>query len=236
MYGLIQQELLNVAFSTLPWAVQLRSSYGTISTMDGFSESDLVVLTNKLNQELSDYVGPDVELVVFPVNNAVTPATQLTCLHLPTPDALIRLGDSGGHTQRGISLILRARAYLDLLALRRPSPPDYMRVISCTGCGALAIFIASHEASFKVPSDCYTMVAHRVLGLTAERASHVRKCHRRNEASSESCGYRSSSTVSGTSMSGELSTSAMLMEHIPRCPCSWFVNCHSTPRPDCPRA
>jgi hypothetical protein len=71
-----------------------------------------------VNQNLSDYVGPDVELVVSPVNNAVAPATQLTCLHLPTPDALTRLGDYGGHIQRGISRILRARAYLDLLAFR----------------------------------------------------------------------------------------------------------------------
>jgi hypothetical protein len=46
----------------------------------------------------------------------VAPATQLTSLQLPTPDALTRLGDSGGHIQRGISSILRARAYLDLLA------------------------------------------------------------------------------------------------------------------------
>jgi hypothetical protein len=64
MYGLIRQELLSVATSTLPWAVQLCSSYYTISTMGGFSESDLVVLRNTLNQDLSDYVGPDVELVV----------------------------------------------------------------------------------------------------------------------------------------------------------------------------
>jgi hypothetical protein len=84
--------------------------------MGGVSESDLVVLTNTLNQNLSDYAGPDVELVVSPVNNAVAPSTQLSCLQLPTPDALTRLGDSGGHIQRGISRILRARAYLDLLA------------------------------------------------------------------------------------------------------------------------
>jgi hypothetical protein len=63
--------------------------------MGGFSESDLVVLTNTMNQNLSDYAGPDVELVVSPVNNAVAPATQLTCLQLPTPDALTCLGDSG---------------------------------------------------------------------------------------------------------------------------------------------
>jgi hypothetical protein len=91
--------------------------------MGGVSESDLVVLTNTLNQDLSDYVGPDVKLVISPVNNAVAPATQLTCLQLPTPDALTRSGDSGGHTQRGTSRILRARAYLDLLAFCRPSPP-----------------------------------------------------------------------------------------------------------------
>jgi hypothetical protein len=76
LYGLIRHELLSVATSTLPWAVQLRSSYDTISTMGGFSESDIVVLTNTLNQYLSDYVGSDVELVVSPVNNAVAPATQ----------------------------------------------------------------------------------------------------------------------------------------------------------------
>jgi hypothetical protein len=63
--------------------------------MGEFSESDLVVLTNTLNQDLSDYVGLDVELVVSPVNNAVAPATPLTCLQLLTPDALTRSGDSG---------------------------------------------------------------------------------------------------------------------------------------------
>jgi hypothetical protein len=49
MYSLIRHEELNVATSTLPSAVQLRSSSDTISTMGGFSESDLVVLTNTLN-------------------------------------------------------------------------------------------------------------------------------------------------------------------------------------------
>jgi hypothetical protein len=43
--------------------------------MGGFSESDLVVLTNTINQDLSDYDGPDADLVVSPVNNAVAPAT-----------------------------------------------------------------------------------------------------------------------------------------------------------------
>jgi hypothetical protein len=78
LYGLIRHELLNVATSALPWAVQLRNSYDSISTVGGFSESDLVVLSNTLNQDLSDYVGPDVQLVVTPVNNAVAPAPQLT--------------------------------------------------------------------------------------------------------------------------------------------------------------
>jgi hypothetical protein len=154
--------------------------------MGGFSESDLVVLSNTLNQDLSDYDGPDVELVVSPVNNApndVAPATQLTCLQLPTPDAFTTpSGDSGGHIKRGISCLLCARAYLDLLAFCRPSPPDHMRVISGTGRGALALFFASHESSFKVPSDWYMMAKHRVLGLTAERASYVRKCPRCSKA------------------------------------------------------
>jgi hypothetical protein len=97
MYGHIRHELLNVATSALPWAVQLRSSYDTISNMGGFSELDLVVLTNTLNQDLPDYARPGVELVVSPVNNAVAPATQLICLQIPTPDALTRSGDSAGH-------------------------------------------------------------------------------------------------------------------------------------------
>jgi hypothetical protein len=70
--------------------------------MGGFSESDLVVLTYTLNQDVSDYAGPDIELVVSPVNNAVAPATQLTYLQLPTLGALTRLGESGGHIQRDI--------------------------------------------------------------------------------------------------------------------------------------
>jgi hypothetical protein len=67
------------------------------------------------------------------------------------------------------------------------------------------------------------MAVHRVLSLTAERASHIRKCPRCNEAPSETRGYGSSSTVRGTSMSCERSTVAMLMDHIPRCPCSWCI-------------
>jgi hypothetical protein len=67
------------------------------------------------------------------------------------------------------------------------------------------------------------MAVHRVLGLTAERASHVRKCPRCNEAPLKSRGSVFSSTISSTSMSDERSTIALLMDHIPRCPCSWYV-------------
>jgi hypothetical protein len=98
------------------------------------------VLTNTLNQDLSDYVGFGVELVVSPVNNAVAPATQLTCLQLPIFDALTHSREFGGHIQRGISRIRPPRAYLDPLAFYRPSPPDYMKVNSGTGRGALALF------------------------------------------------------------------------------------------------
>jgi hypothetical protein len=44
-----------------------------------------------------------------------------------------------------------------------------------------------------------------------------------NEAPLGSRGCGSSSTVSGTSVSGERSTTAMLMDHMPRCPCSWYI-------------
>jgi hypothetical protein len=49
------------------------------------------VLTNTLNQALSECAGgPDVELVVSPVDNAAASPTYLICLQLPTPDALTR--------------------------------------------------------------------------------------------------------------------------------------------------
>jgi hypothetical protein len=109
--------------------------------MGRFLESDLVMSTNTLNQDhLSEYLVPDVDLVVSPVNNAVAPATLSTCLQLATPDALTRSGDSGGHIQRGISRILCARAYLDLLVYCRPTLSGYMMVILGTGRGVLAPF------------------------------------------------------------------------------------------------
>jgi hypothetical protein len=142
-----------------------------------------VVLTSTLNQDPSDNDGPDVELLVSPGSNAVEPGTKLTCLQLPTPDALTRSGDSGGHIQGDISRILRARAYIDLLRFadlpRRLYEGDFG--YGSRGFGSL---FASHESSFKVLSDFHIMAAHRVLGLTAERASHVRKCPRCNEAPS----------------------------------------------------
>jgi hypothetical protein len=96
-------------------------------------------------------------------------------------------------------------------------------VISGTGRGVLVLLFASHESSFKVPSNCYSMATHRAVGLVVERASHVRKCPRCSEASPQSRGSRSSSAVSGTYMSGERSTYAIFMGHIPRCPCAWYV-------------
>jgi hypothetical protein len=55
-----------------------------------------------------------------------------------------------------------------------PSLPDYMRLVSDTSRGALAIFSASHESSLKVSFDCYTMATYGVLGLNVERASNVK--------------------------------------------------------------
>jgi fructose-specific phosphotransferase system IIC component len=95
-----------------------------------------------------------------------------------------------------------------------------MQLISGTGRGALALFLASLESGFKVPADCYTMAAHRVMCLTMNCATYVWKCPRYNGAPPESRGSGSSSTVSGTSMSGERSTIALLKDPIPWCPCS----------------
>jgi hypothetical protein len=98
-----------------------------------------------------------------------------------------------------------------------------MRVISGTSRGALAIFFAPHESNSKVTFDRHTIAANRVLGLIVERAFHVRKLPPGIEAPLESRGSISSSTVPGTSMSGERSTFAMIMDRIPRCTCSWYV-------------
>jgi hypothetical protein len=54
---------------------QLRNSVDTISNMGKYSESDLAVLTCTLNQHLSDFTCPNVELVVSPVDNAAASAT-----------------------------------------------------------------------------------------------------------------------------------------------------------------
>jgi hypothetical protein len=68
--------------------------------MGGFSESDIAVLTSALNKDFSDYDGPDDEqLLVSPVDNAAASATRSTCLQIPSPDALTRTGDLGGHIQ-----------------------------------------------------------------------------------------------------------------------------------------
>jgi hypothetical protein len=69
----------------------------------------------------------------------------MICLQVPTPDALTRPSDMKGYLQCGNSRTLKARAFLDLLVFCGPSPPDYMRVVSGTGRGALAMFFASHE-------------------------------------------------------------------------------------------
>jgi hypothetical protein len=141
----------------------------------------------------------------YPIDFPTTSDSR--CSHL--------LGRFWGHIQRGDSRILRVRAYLDLLAFCGSSQPDDMRAISGTFRGALVLFFASRESNFKVPPDCYTMAAHRMIGLNAERASHARKCPRCNELPPKFRGSGSSSTVSSTSMSGEHSTIAMLMGHIP---------------------
>jgi hypothetical protein len=153
------------------------------------------VLSNTLNHDRSDYDGPYVELVVSPVDKATAAATQFTCSLLSI--SYTHSADSEGYILWGISRILRAWAYLDLVAFCRPSPPNYMKVIMGTGRGAMTLFFASHESSSKVSSDCYSaMVAHGVvMGLIVELSSHVRKCPRCNEAPPQSLGYGFLTTV-----------------------------------------
>jgi hypothetical protein len=141
----------------------------------GFSDVDLTVLATTLDQDLSEFVGHDVELFPSRAASPAAVAPRMTCLQVWTPDALTRPSDTKGHLQRGISRTLKARVFLDLLAFSGPSPPNYLNIVLGTGHGASAMFLASQESSFRVPSDYYIMAAYRVLCLTSGHAFHVHK-------------------------------------------------------------
>jgi hypothetical protein len=107
-YGVIRREVHSVATSTLPWAVQLRASYATISRIGGFSDVDLTVLATTLDQDLSEYVGSDVEFVPSSSAFPVAPAPRMTCLQVPIPDALTRPnGKKGGTSSAKLHALLR---------------------------------------------------------------------------------------------------------------------------------
>jgi hypothetical protein len=78
---------------------------------------NLALLATTLDQNLYGYVGHDVELVPSPVASAVTQATRMTSLQVPTLDALTRPCDTKGHLQRGISRITRTRDFSRSLRL-----------------------------------------------------------------------------------------------------------------------
>jgi hypothetical protein len=182
LYGIIRHELHNVATSTLDWAEHLRASFPTISLSGGFSYVDLTVLATTLDQDLPDYERLKDEFVPSHAATSAALAPRMICLQVLTPDALNRPSNTKGHLYCGISRNIKARAFLNLLAICDPSPTDYMRVVSGTGSEALAMFFASHKSSFHVPSHCYMMAARRVLGLTPGHALHVRKWPRCNES------------------------------------------------------
>jgi hypothetical protein len=139
---------------------------------------------------------------------------------VPTPYVVTRRSDTKGHLQRGTSRTLKARVFLDLLALCGPSPLDYIWIVSGANRETLVMSFTSHESSFRVPCDCLMMAAHRVLGLTPCRASHVQKSPRCNGSPVDRRGSSSSSTSSLASMSLKRTPVSMLMGHIPRCACS----------------
>jgi hypothetical protein len=176
-------------------------------------------LTNTHNQCFPDYAGPDVELVVSPVNNAVA-HTFFTCLQLPTPDALTRSGDSGGTFNgafRGFFVpgpTLTYWRFADLLHILHEGAFGY----GSRDFGSLFRFTCVYfEGTIRLLCDGCALGAWPHCGACL---SCSRKCHRSNWAPLEFRGFRSSPTVLGTSMSGERSTTAMLMDRIPRCPCS----------------
>jgi hypothetical protein len=113
-------------------------------------------------------------------------------LQIPTLEALTHSEDYWGRVQWGISCILPARAYLDLLAFHGSFPPEFMRSISITARCALELFFSSsHEYGFRM-SNCYMMVVHRVLELSPKGTSHARTFPRCNEAPIVTRGFGSS--------------------------------------------
>jgi hypothetical protein len=50
-----------------------------------------------LDQDRRDFVGHDVELVHSHADSPAALAPRMTCLQVPTPDALIRPSDTKGH-------------------------------------------------------------------------------------------------------------------------------------------
>jgi hypothetical protein len=124
-------------------------------------------------------------------------------------------------TRRGTSSAA-FRAFLRLVLfsipwpyVRDPSPPDYMRVVSGVSRGALAMFFPSRKSGFRIPLDCCILAAHRLLGLTRGRASHVRNYPGCNQSHSDIRGSSSSSTTSYASMSMERMHISTRMDHIP---------------------
>jgi hypothetical protein len=115
LYGIIRREVRNVATSTSPWAVQLRASYATISGTCGFSDVDLAVFATTLDQDLTDYVSPDVKIISsFASSFASSPsalALHIICLQVPTPYALSRPSDTKGHLKRGMSRTFKSRVF-----------------------------------------------------------------------------------------------------------------------------
>jgi hypothetical protein len=98
----------------LPYrAVQFHASDATISRAGGFSDVHLTVLATTLDQDLSDDVGRDVELVPSAiVASPVALAPRLTCLRVPTPDALTRPSDTNGTSNTILRALLRLALFL----------------------------------------------------------------------------------------------------------------------------
>jgi hypothetical protein len=69
------------------------------------------------------YVGSDVEFAPSFASSPDALATRMPCLHDPTPDALACPSDTKGQLQRNLLRTLKARTFLDPMALRAPSPP-----------------------------------------------------------------------------------------------------------------
>jgi hypothetical protein len=97
LYGTICYKLENAATSYLPWAVESRASYTTLSCTGRSLDADLVVQSTTLDQDFSVHVGHDVKFLISLAASLDALAPCMACLQVPNLNAPTRPSNTKGH-------------------------------------------------------------------------------------------------------------------------------------------